>query len=132
MIRRPPRSTRTDTLFPYTTLFRSVCAVVAAVHLDRTVKGTKFLLLIRRDMAYDFVHAEHFIIPRAGTLNHHMMFMFACTDCNPVCSSGNQVDGGSTVQGQMLSRNQILQFRHAAVQQEIGRASCRARVCQYV
>src|SRR3546814_17345250 len=32
MIRRPPRSTRTDTLFPYTTLFRSVllcrCALV--------------------------------------------------------------------------------------------------------
>src|SRR3546814_14479399 len=27
MIRRPPRSTRTDTLFPYTTLFRSVTAV---------------------------------------------------------------------------------------------------------
>src|SRR6056297_3898815 len=26
MIRRPPRSTRTDTLFPYTTLFRSACA----------------------------------------------------------------------------------------------------------
>src|SRR3546814_11395594 len=26
MIRRPPRSTRTDTLFPYTTLFRSDCA----------------------------------------------------------------------------------------------------------
>src|SRR3546814_1876029 len=27
MIRRPPRSTRTDTLFPYTTLFRSIRAV---------------------------------------------------------------------------------------------------------
>src|SRR3546814_2939859 len=26
MIRRPPRSTRTDTLFPYTTLFRSATA----------------------------------------------------------------------------------------------------------
>src|SRR3546814_19178592 len=26
MIRRPPRSTRTDTLFPYTTLFRSIFA----------------------------------------------------------------------------------------------------------
>src|SRR3546814_11165419 len=25
MIRRPPRSTRTDTLCPYTTLFRSIC-----------------------------------------------------------------------------------------------------------
>src|SRR3546814_3022134 len=31
MIRRPPRSTRTDTLFPYTTLFRS--------DLDRTRLG---------------------------------------------------------------------------------------------
>src|SRR3546814_10196676 len=28
MIRLPPRSTRTDTLFPYTTLFRSVALVV--------------------------------------------------------------------------------------------------------
>src|SRR3546814_12200288 len=27
MIRRPPRSTRTDTLFPYTTLFRSLPAL---------------------------------------------------------------------------------------------------------
>src|SRR3546814_2289760 len=33
MIRRPPRSTRTDTLFPYTTLFRSVCSgAIGAVH----------------------------------------------------------------------------------------------------
>src|SRR3546814_20786659 len=32
MIRRPPRSTRTDTLFPYTTLFRSnVLAMVRGV-----------------------------------------------------------------------------------------------------
>src|SRR3546814_10737564 len=29
MIRRPPRSTRTDTLFPYTTLFRSVVDIPA-------------------------------------------------------------------------------------------------------
>src|SRR3546814_3273732 len=27
MLRRPPRSTRTDTLFPYTTLFRSSCRI---------------------------------------------------------------------------------------------------------
>src|SRR3546814_10695759 len=31
MIRRPPRSTRTDTLFPYPTLFRSVLAVVETI-----------------------------------------------------------------------------------------------------
>src|SRR3546814_7933462 len=30
MIRRPPRSTRTDTLFPYTTLFRSLVLCVVA------------------------------------------------------------------------------------------------------
>src|SRR3546814_8997924 len=36
MIRRPPRSTRTDTLFPYTTLFRSL-AIGAAIPLSLTV-----------------------------------------------------------------------------------------------
>src|SRR6056297_638618 len=29
MIRRPPRSTRTDTLFPYTTLFRSLPSILS-------------------------------------------------------------------------------------------------------
>src|SRR3546814_18087752 len=35
MIRRPPRSTRTDTLFPYTTLFRSEVAARWHQHLRR-------------------------------------------------------------------------------------------------
>src|SRR3546814_14949462 len=35
MIRRPPRSTRTDTLFPYTTLFRSVLVALSAVAVVR-------------------------------------------------------------------------------------------------
>src|SRR3546814_17180162 len=34
MIRRPPRSTRTDTLFPYTTLFRSGVEHLEAEDLD--------------------------------------------------------------------------------------------------
>src|SRR3546814_8030790 len=34
MIRRPPRSTRTDTLFPYTTLFRSRMVEVSMRNLD--------------------------------------------------------------------------------------------------
>src|SRR3546814_7046108 len=33
MIRRPPRSTRTDTLFPYTTLFRSLANIAQLHHL---------------------------------------------------------------------------------------------------
>src|SRR3546814_12792956 len=35
MIRRPPRSTRTDTLFPYTTLFRSVCSTARFARLGQ-------------------------------------------------------------------------------------------------
>src|SRR3546814_8598921 len=35
MIRRPPRSTRTDTLFPYTTLFRSDTATSSHPRLPR-------------------------------------------------------------------------------------------------
>src|SRR3546814_1381120 len=34
MIRRPPRSTRTDTLFPYTTLFRSIAQKIATRFAD--------------------------------------------------------------------------------------------------
>src|SRR3546814_3249916 len=34
MIRRPPRSTRTDTLFPYTTLFRSRSAIQEFVDIE--------------------------------------------------------------------------------------------------
>src|SRR3546814_14744546 len=43
MKRRPPRSTRTDTLFPYTTLFRSADGAAILFHddrLDRTTDGT--------------------------------------------------------------------------------------------
>src|SRR3546814_8495402 len=52
MIRRPPRSTRTDTLFPYTTLFRS--AVVVEAHQLAQVglhvlRGIELLPLARRD-----------------------------------------------------------------------------------
>src|SRR3546814_8931149 len=35
MIRQPPRATRTDTLFPYTTLCRSICEEVAKLLQDR-------------------------------------------------------------------------------------------------
>src|SRR3546814_2442626 len=42
MIRRPPRSTRTDTLFPYTTLFRSIDrAELARIELDRYRRPTR-------------------------------------------------------------------------------------------
>src|SRR3546814_14794591 len=43
MIRLPPRSTRTDTLFPYTTLFRSVDAGAGGADIvDRALPGVIF------------------------------------------------------------------------------------------
>src|SRR3546814_17476423 len=39
MIRRPPRSTRTDTLFPYTTLFRSAAIYAKGARDGRAVQA---------------------------------------------------------------------------------------------
>src|SRR3546814_7102247 len=51
MIRRPPRSTRTDTRFPYTTLFRSVVLMGFSHHLLLTcalmvISGAANMLLV--------------------------------------------------------------------------------------
>src|SRR6056297_3712103 len=63
MIRRPPRSTRTDTLFPYTTLFRlddrlvcrrrrddraEVCVVLGQCGVERSEAHTSELQSLRR------------------------------------------------------------------------------------
>src|SRR3546814_11354252 len=42
MIRRPPRSTRTDTLFPYTTLFRSIQPIFLDVALSETYRARQW------------------------------------------------------------------------------------------
>src|SRR3546814_2392506 len=47
MIRRPPRSTRTDTLFPYTTLFRSARRAGGAIR-DRRAEGELFFAGLKR------------------------------------------------------------------------------------
>src|SRR3546814_19321011 len=47
MIRRPPRSTRTDPLFPYTTLFRS--AEVVAQHALDAVAADRVRIDLARD-----------------------------------------------------------------------------------
>src|SRR3546814_8765278 len=50
MIRRPPRSTRTDTLFPYTTLFRSVKKMMSPELLNRLDKTIVFRALTKKDV----------------------------------------------------------------------------------
>src|SRR3546814_19030032 len=52
MIRRPPRSTRTDTLFPYTTRFRSTQADVQILVSADAVSG-KSIRAIKGSMSVD-------------------------------------------------------------------------------
>src|SRR3546814_16205328 len=52
MIRRPPRSTRTDTLFPCTTLFRSELAVVVIEPERLALTRLQSSLDLMRDVAW--------------------------------------------------------------------------------
>src|SRR3546814_21145063 len=71
MIRRPPRSTRTDTLFPYPTLFRSGCyfrrACYAPTHRESPgepifMPDAETALLLAR-LQFAFTISIHFIFP---------------------------------------------------------------------
>src|SRR3546814_18425333 len=65
MIRRPPRSTRTDTLFPYTTLFRSVTRPSSLKSTQVTGIGLNYGPELRPLLARQFLdHAGRF--HRAG------------------------------------------------------------------
>src|SRR3546814_15608541 len=61
MIRRPPRSTRTDTLFPYTTLFRSTRAhqraqIVEAQALHGTRRAKRIRIAARLGVGDRLAH----------------------------------------------------------------------------
>src|SRR3546814_1542123 len=53
MILRPPRSTRTDTLFPYTPLFRSRPALIAGLMTDFALPGFDLDAFVRATLAED-------------------------------------------------------------------------------
>src|SRR3546814_6338195 len=91
MIRRPPRSTRTDTLFPYTTLFRSYEAPspVNARYVTKDVElhgqvvpaGSTMVLLngaANRDER-KFPDGESFDIHRK--IDHHLSFGYGIHFC---------------------------------------------------
>src|SRR3546814_14841881 len=103
MLRRPPRSTRTDTLFPYTTLFRSevVEARITGVlnfGFFATVEGIGGDGLVpARDLGREYFRYDE---------------------------TAQQLVGEET--GETYSSGQRLKLR------QNGRASCRERVCPYV
>src|SRR3546814_17576205 len=110
MIRRPPRSTRTDTLFPYTTLFRSLAQLV-----DRFPD--------RLDLAK--LAGDEALPAKAGIDAHHQqqvdVFQYVIEHL-----------GG---RGGVERNARLIALRLDALAgavDKIGRESCRERVCLYV
>src|SRR3546814_19680673 len=107
MVRRPPRSTRTDTLFPYTTLFRSV-----------EVPG-RILMELREILITHRIYAAARLVGRQT--QYCDLENWQRSDCaaQAICAAGG--DAGSTINGV-----------RGGLRQKIGRASRRERVCQYL
>src|SRR3546814_17010414 len=113
MLRRPPRSTRTDTLFPYTTLFRSVFSHAAA-------SGLSDLGLDRAHRAFAFLETHAWDRDGGGWF-HRLRRSGPPVDCAKDCYDHA-----------FLLLAMAWLYRASGKAGEIGRASCRERVCQYV
>src|SRR3546814_17643629 len=114
MIRRPPRSTRTDTLFPYTTLFRSGDGAVNRQALSRNGFNRSLHTPDPRILSVGEADGRN----RAGINGRQHLWAL---DVAPE-------------QGSVQTDAAIQQFGLQAnfIGLEIGRESVRDRVCQYV
>src|SRR3546814_17301234 len=119
MIRRPPRSTRTDTLFPYTTLFRSLLLLLGRklrIVLDPACTALADTGLGGRDglgVLATMGHEEKYLLI-GNVVARHRKPIVPCSMSVPIpppaAAPTNPRKKGT----------------------EIGRAPCRERVCQYV
>src|SRR6056297_844399 len=111
MIRRPPRSTRTDTLFPYTTLFRSLQAFAQAAvesppfqrllpqghkFLERSEEHTSALQSLRR------ISYAVFCLKKKNFIRHPMI--------RPVGLVKVEVIGLQTRQGSFTGADDLVAF----------------------
>src|SRR3546814_11601020 len=121
MIRRPPRSTRTDTRFPYTTRFRSAVlrAIEEAVEFVREGRaGAVVTNPINKQVVYaaGFRHPGHteYLAELAGGGLRPVM-MLACPGLRVVPVTVHQ---------------SLAEAVRSLTTEETGSASCRERVCQ--
>src|SRR3546814_11035188 len=116
MIRRPPRSTLTDTLCPYTTLFRSA----ECVHIPEDDRGALCVSSqVGCTLTCKFCHTGTMKLVRnlnAGEIVGQVML-----------ARDHLEEWPSPKDGRMLSNIVMM-----GMGEQIGRAACRERVCQYV
>src|SRR3546814_15980183 len=115
MIRRPPRSTRTDTLFPYTTLFRSPWG--------KFEDGFEVGVLLRR-----VVYPMNAILP----LRQASAVMGIGLNGGDKLSHERGPRFGPKSRAVLLPHIVLKPSTKLAGPQEIGRGSGRERVCRYV
>src|SRR3546814_13446836 len=110
MIRRPPRSTRIDTLFPYTTLVRSIT--------NQTDLQSEFNAL-----GFGHTLITGIEISREQTKNRAYAF-------SPTSTTGSLYDPDSGVSGLAVSTPP--NFANTPIDtKQLGTAPCRETVCQY-
>src|SRR3546814_14046147 len=110
MVRQPPRSTRTATLFPYTTLFRSriqkflaTLGVASRREIERMIDEGRIIVNGQPAVAGQQIDA----------------------------SDSVRIDGRPIAMQRKAEPARVLIYKKRTGEQ-IGRASCRERVCQYV
>src|SRR3546814_12328633 len=133
MIRRPPRSTRTDTLFPYTTLFRSRAdqleAIATIADLDAEPQFDLPQVRVERaaqiDEALRIVGFQHQIeLGRRRGLAHARAIV-SRRPCNEFAIASVMITSTNWPTSDASPSKLTMPL-------QIGRASCRERVCQYV
>src|SRR3546814_12830488 len=118
MSRRPPRSTRTDTLFPYTTLFRSPIGMAMLLALGFSPAATLAFV-----MAAGFIAdtaSLPLIVSNLVNIVTADFFDISFARYAAVMVPVNFVSVAATLLVLFLYFHQI------------GRASCRERVCKFV
>src|SRR3546814_14433002 len=127
MIRRPPRSTRTDTLFPYTTLFRSS---------DEIERDRDTALARNLDFDEDEAFKQRFSYTEAYTLDDSGRFLPNFTARDRIGDAGATAFVGSgrrfeiwwlPTLAECVDADPVLPrlAAHWAETTEIGKASCR-------
>src|SRR3546814_19551394 len=117
MILRPPRSTRTDTLFPYTTLFRSLAMTAAPAAMAEDVT---YLLPAPPSLPAfgPWMVAQQRGYFKAEGLNVTFQISKGGVDVAKQVGAGNSVDGGGHADTAIITL-------------QTGRTACRERRCQY-
>src|SRR3546814_19354655 len=125
MIRRPPRSTRTDTLFPYTTLFRSCLEEgYSRERISSSLQESALFPYRHGDPERNVRFASNHSTPKRCDWWYYRLLGDLLWPSR--CERYRGSSAGSGV-AEVCCRGNVKQTTT-----KIGRASCRERVCQYV